>query len=513
MIYSEKQYKLLEEENRKLKKENELKDKEVKFLKQQNKEKDEVIHDLDKNNYRSQCETLKLENAELKKKLQTYEGKFELARISLKKDSSNSCKPSSTNGFKKVVQNNRVKSGKKPGREKEHKRSAPQVTSNPTKTIHVSKVATCSCGCHTIDVEDVKKDLISLEIITHTTQYVGKKTICPQCNKEYQPKFPNNLNGIKNYDDTIKSLIVYLNSYCNLPNQKTAELLGLLSNDKISLCTGTVINTMKQFSKKSQPTLSKIKKNILKQPVINEDETPISVNGKICSSIGVFTNKFSLVEAFENRKLESFIEMGILDRYIGTVCHDHNKIHKSFVQSKQAECNFHILRYCKSEYEVHKRECIKDFMNYMLELRDKVDEYKKQGKTAFNIIEYSEAKSKYLELLDIWDSEFKKTYNPNKSQYYDSERCLKSRLREYVDDHLRFLTDFRIDFTNNLAERGLRKIKSKLKIAGGFRNLKSAKGYCNAISIIDTCKKQNMNIFETIKNIFMGKKKVFNFVY
>ena len=64
---------------------------------------------------------------------------------------------------------------------------------------------------------------------------------------------------------------------------------------------------------------------------------------------------------------------------------------------------------------------------------------------------------------------------------------------------LRFLTDFRIDFTNNLAERGLRKIKTKIKIAGGFRNLKNSKYYCNAISIIDTCKKQNMNIGETIK--------------
>ena len=125
MIYSEKQYKLLETELKKLKKENELTKKENKLLKVQNKQKDEVIHDLDKNNYRGQCETLRIENNELKKKLKIYEEKFELARISLKKDSSNSCKPSSTDGFKKVVQNNRVKSGKKPGREKGHKRSAP----------------------------------------------------------------------------------------------------------------------------------------------------------------------------------------------------------------------------------------------------------------------------------------------------------------------------------------------------------------------------------------------------
>ena len=165
MVYSEKEYKDLkakyEKELLKLKKENEIKDKENKILKQQNRQQAEVIHDLDRFDYRGQCESLKIENAELKKKLKTFEEKFELSRISLEKNSSNSCKPSSTNGFKKVIQNNRVKSGRKPGREKGHKRSAPTVTTNADETIHVSKVVTCSCGCHTIEKEDVKRDLIS----------------------------------------------------------------------------------------------------------------------------------------------------------------------------------------------------------------------------------------------------------------------------------------------------------------------------------------------------------------
>ena len=515
MIYSEKQYKDLkakyEQEVQKLKKENELKDRENKLLKQQNKQQAEVIHDLDRYNYRGQCETLKLENKELKKKLKKYEEKFEIARISLGKNSSNSCKPSSTNGFKKVVQNNRVKSGKKPGREKGHKRSAPMVTTKADETIHVSKVGTCSCGCKTVEKEEVARDLITLEVKVHVKQYIGKKTICPCCKKEYLPKFPSNVKSIINYNEGIKTLVVYLNSYCNMPNQKITEFLGLLSDEKIKMSQGTVGHTMKQFGKKSKASIEQIKRAILKEPVINEDETPITVNGKIMSSIGVFTKGLSLVDAFANRRLESFQEMGILDRYIGTVCHDHNNIHTSFTQSKQAECNFHILRYCKAEYEVHKRDIIKDFMNYLLELRDKADKYKLEGKTSFTEEEYEEAKEKYLKLLDIWDTEFKKTYDKERAQYYDSERCLKARLREYVEDHLRFLTDFRIDFTNNLAERGLRKIKTKIKIAGGFRNLQFSKYYCRAISIIDTCKKQNMNVGATIKNIFMGKKKIFAF--
>ena len=150
-------------------------------------------------------------------------------------------------------------------------------------------------------------------------------------------------------------------------------------------------------------------------------------------------------------------------------------------------------------------------MDYLLSLRDKVDEYKMEGKTSFAEEEYNNAKTKYLELIDKWDEEFKKEYEYEKRQYFDSERCLKARIREYVDDHLRFLRDFRIDFTNNLAERGLRKVKTKLKIGGGFRKLEFARYYCDAISIIDTCKKQSMNIGETIKSIFSGKKKIFAF--
>lgn len=65
MIHSEQQYKMLEQQLQKLKKENELK--ENRLLKQQNKQKDEIIHDLDRFDYRGQCETLKLENKEIKK--------------------------------------------------------------------------------------------------------------------------------------------------------------------------------------------------------------------------------------------------------------------------------------------------------------------------------------------------------------------------------------------------------------------------------------------------------------
>ena len=91
MLYSEKQYKLLREENKKLKKEQEINPKEIKLLKTQNKQKDEVIHDLDKYDYRGKYLETKEEIKELKKKLNEYEIKLGISKISLEKNSSNSC--------------------------------------------------------------------------------------------------------------------------------------------------------------------------------------------------------------------------------------------------------------------------------------------------------------------------------------------------------------------------------------------------------------------------------------
>ena len=286
------------------------------------------------------------------------------------------------------------------------------------------------------------------------------------------PNFPAGVNNPVNYDEGIKSLMVYLNTYCSVPNKKVSEVISFLTHKEVTISPSTVLNTLASFSKKSKKTLGYLKRNILKAPVIYEDESPIRVNGKTMNSIGIFTKKISYVQAFENRKYETFVEMGILDRYFGTVCHDHNSIHKSFIGYKEAECNFHILRYCKAQYEIHKWESIHEFMNFLLSLRDKVVEYDLEGKLCFSNEEYENAKAEYLRLLDAWDKEYSENFNPDKPKYFDEVRCLKTRLRENVDDHLRFLTDFRIDFTNDLAERRIKANKEKIKNSRLFSKFK-----------------------------------------
>ncbi len=101
-------------------------------------------------------------------------------------------------------------------------------------------------------------------------------------------------------------------------------------------------------------------------------------------------------------------------------------------------------------------------------------------------------------------------YN-TKKDYYNDERCLFERLINFKEEHLRFIEDFKVPFTNNLAEKSLRMIKAKTKISGGFRSNSGGKFFANIRSIISTAKKQKLSTFDTIYKIFSGQNTAINF--
>lgn len=517
-----------------LKQKNIIKDKEIKNLKERNKFNNQTIQDLDNGNYKEKYidsskelkhmdKKLKVLNdievkydsslveiEYLKKKVVNLEQALEMLKNNSKTNSSNSSKPSSTNGFKMVIQNNRVKSGKKPGRDKGHAFAVPKFALNPTIVIKVNTTEKCDCGgCITPD-KKIKRQLIGLKVIADVTEYVGYVGKC-ECGKEYYPKFPKDINQPIQYKDSLKSLMVYLNTYCNTSDRVVSELISFLTNNDINIAPATVLNSVKEFSEKSEVTLADIKKKTVISSVLCNDETPININGKQCSALGVFTEDVSLVEAHINRTMEEFIAMGILNIYTGISCHDHNFIHKSFILSIQSECNAHPIRTAKGIYEVHKHESIQKWISVMYKAKKMKEDAQSFNLDRLTGIEIAEIKNEYLKVLDEWDIEYLNLATGKDPKYFTKNRCLKDRLREFVNDHLRFLTDFRVPFTNNLSERGLRPLKTKLKIIGCFRTMSGAKDYCNAKSIIDTCKKQKVNIGKAMISIMCGEPKIFDF--
>ena len=96
------------------------------------------------NRLTSEIARLKKENKELTIKLEEFEAKSN-------KNSSNSSKPPSSDGFKKP-RNSRIKSGKHTGGQLGHKGKTLEKIENPDEVIDIN-VHTCECGCCLSDVE------------------------------------------------------------------------------------------------------------------------------------------------------------------------------------------------------------------------------------------------------------------------------------------------------------------------------------------------------------------------
>ena len=79
---------------------------------------------------------------------------------------------------------------------------------------------------------------------------------------------------------------------------------------------------------------------------------------------------------------------------------------------------------------------------------------------------------------------------------------LIERLRDLKDDVLRFFTDFRIPFSNNIAERSYRLSKVKIRTAGSFRSADGGANFCTIFSIIDTVRKNGGNAFKALAQLF-----------
>ena len=515
MIYSEKEYKLLLEENRKLKKENEIEKKENKLLKQQNKQQAEVIHDLDSNNYRQKYNTVlaeknilstinneqKEEIEDLKKKVKDLQKQLGIQKVRIEKDSSNSSKPSSTNGFKKVITNRREKSNKKQGGQTGH---VGAFLRDPSESVNIeakdveTEIIEIGKNDENKDKKVIIRKVIDIEVKTKITIY----KYYPDSKGKYNIKKEHNT-AIQ-YGSNIKAMAVSLMVSANNSADAVVDFFDSITNGVIKLSKGSLIEWQKKSAKILEPQIQNIQKNLMEAYYTNNDESQIKINGEASNVIGSCNDKYTRLWINKHKSQKAIEEIGFLNNYEGIVVKDGTDLYNHCGKAR-AQCLSHILRYIKEIVDFAKHEGAKEMSKLLSSINQKRNEYIASGKEKFEEKEIEEFNKKFKKIFKKWKKEWMKS-NEAENPVYENEMRLLNRFedKKELKEILYFVNDFKIPSTNNQIERGLRPVKIKQKI-GKFRSTRGAEVYAEIRSCVDTYKKQEYSPFDMLLKGFNGE--------
>lgn len=434
--------------------------------------------------------------------------------IHLNKNSENSNKPPSMDGLTKKPALPK-KHPKKRGGQRGHKGNKLQlVDREKVDEIHPLYPSDTHCTCgEALDkgqavLKETRQEFDLPEPCLLIRGFEKMEITCTCCGTKHGGEFPAHIKASTQYGSRVKTLMVLLNSGFGLPVKKTKSLFEDLFGYSIN--ESTIVNYTKECYHKLASSESYTKKQLESCQVGHSDETGIRVEGNL-GWLHVFANSlFSFFFAHPKRgKIALEDEQSILPNFGGWVVHDCWKSYFKFEGAKHALCGAHLLR---ELYALEEQGGIwaKWFTRCLLTLLHLTEQNggvlnEQQQQKALKLYE------RICQLANDIEPPPKKTPGKKGRPKGTVGRNLLDRLMDHQNAVLAFAFHLEVPFTNNQAERDLRPMKTKLKVAGCFRTFDGAKKHARIYGFIATVRKHQLNIFDQLKAVFDNRNPDFLF--
>ena len=264
------------------------------------------------------------------------------------------------------------------------------------------------------------------------------------------------------------------------------------------ICSASIVSWVRKKAQELTPIYERIGERVAGEKVRHLDETGYRIGGKLQWLHTTSSLCLTFYRAGEKR--------GDIPRNLkgGVVVHDHFKPYGGLLEVCHAFCNAPILRELEGLIEFDKEAWAERMRAVPREANSAVRAAREARKSALPAEEVEAFVERYWAAVRMgleYHRGLPKLPTTAKGRGRPKRRTghnLLDRLKKFKTETLRFLTDFDVPFTNNLAEQDLRMMKVEMKISGCFRTLEGARIFALLRSVLSTARKQRYNILQVL---------------
>ena len=440
--------------------------------------------------------------------VQRLTARVEELEARLSKDSHNSSKPPSSDGLGKKTRSLREPSGKPSGGQLGHLGKTLKRVSHADHVIEHQLPQRCACGAALDEARarlSERRQVFDIPVARYqVTEHRTRQLRCT-CGVVHQSAFPESVSEVVQYGPNVRALAVHLTHGQLLPLARAAQLISQIF--ALNLSQASVLAWIDQASRRLRPAVEHIAQALVTVPVAHADESGLRVDARLHWLHTVASETLTWYGVHAKRGMQAIEAHGILRKRIAALVHDCWAPYWD-LRCVHALCNAHLLRELTFVHESTGQGWAKRMMGLLRRANQRCETARLADKTALTARQIRGIVKNYQIILAQADADNPQATRQNKRRGRVKQSVafnLISRMREHAEAVLRFVTDLRVPFTNNLAERAIRMPKVKQKISGCFRTFKGAQDFCTIRSYLDTMLKQGQNLFEVLRSVFMGR--------
>src|SRR3954468_5311546 len=445
-------------------------------------------------------QALQAENAQLRADNAVLTARLAELERRLGLNSSNSGKPPSSDGLKKLPRAGSLRepTGRKSGGQIGHPGKTLCRTETPDAPIDHYPAACGEPLTAATAIDHAARQVFDLPepkpLIV--TEHRAHGCRCTACGTQTRAAFPDGVTAPVQYGQRIAAFVLYLLPYQLLPEKRLARLMADLFG--VTLVAASIARISRDYARRYAGFTDAVRDLVAAAALKHMDETGFRIGGKTQWLHIPSTIRLTFYPGSPQRG-------SLLANRTRIVVHDHCKPYYTMTGVRHALCNAHHLRELKALVDIEKEDWARRMQRLLRRACHAANVARARGVPLTPAL-VALVERRYDAIVatglafhaaqPMLGAPTKRGCRGPRPRRVGHNLLLRLSTRK--QDVLRFLADPAVPFTNSEAERDGRMMKLRQKISGDFRSIDGARDFATLRSLLATARKQGWDLLTTL---------------